>query len=375
MAKEQDVFPSLCGVCGANTVKSRVKCALCNTYYHNSCTSKLKNILLMEEKDIIMCCGNKNENDNKLTDSEATAIVEPSDRTIQSDWNYENKLLKEIITGKDDLIKELREKVDLLKEKIQCLEKHTLQVNYTSIIPKKTSKDKSINAKTSAKCDSWCNTNTIRDKPDSHQTKGNISVSTKPITSAPTQQQYKENVPKQLPGSSHAGQTMKPNKQPTVVTNQKLQEELDKIKLQEIIHLEDYADKDNSNEPWINVLNKSQYIKNKKNHGTSQIIVGERNEDDVKFKAVQKESKIWVHASRFHPDLSEDELRQHLNYKFNRNDFTCEKIHLKEENKTSSFKIGAHTSLKEEIYDAGKWAAGIVVRRFNFFRAARYQRN
>ena len=109
-----------------------------------------------------------------------------------------------------------------------------------------------------------------------------------------------------------------------------------------------------------------QHRKNKKRQRKS--IVGTAPVDEASLRAVVTEKKAWFHVSRYPLDTTSIEVQEMLNKKFNRTDFTCDKIKTHHPSPTfSSFKIGTDYSLLEQLEDPSIWAKGIKVARFNFF--------
>jgi len=128
-----------------------------------------------------------------------------------------------------------------------------------------------------------------------------------------------------------------------------------------IINLADNQD-DKEKASWKTVLKKQT----KRN-----ILIGSTVELQDKFKAIPKEQKLWLHVSRFRPDLTAPELSEWLELKHGK-DFTCEKIISKVPNpKFSSFRISTSIELKETLLKSESWSTGIQVSRYNFFRGER----
>lgn len=115
--------PVTCGVCGSKTAIKRVKCVICNIYYHKSCVSKLKSVKKISP-EVIMCCeATHDSNIIKQDDTLNTSFeAEESIMKIEEEDTQQMKIryLKLIIKEKNAMIHELQEKNRLMQNIIEC---------------------------------------------------------------------------------------------------------------------------------------------------------------------------------------------------------------------------------------------------------------
>ena len=109
-------------------------------------------------------------------------------------------------------------------------------------------------------------------------------------------------------------------------------------------------------------INKNRHPNNNKNKpliGTGQLA-----DDSTRIKSIPKLG--YLHAYRFHPETTTNDLQKHLSKSMPEVDFKCELWNKKEH--SASFKIAFPIKDVDKVYASHIWPAGIAVRRFRFIR-------
>ena len=90
-----------------------------------------------------------------------------------------------------------------------------------------------------------------------------------------------------------------------------------------------------------------------------------KTQSDSKFKAVEQNDLIWLHVSKFKPQLSSMELESYLKLNLDSEDIIVKKFTRNYEKALfSSFKIGAPSTLTEKLFCENTWFEGIKVSEF-----------
>lgn len=118
MPSDTDVIlRSLCEKC-KKPVNNGPKCNKCSATFHLSCAKLLKKVKVINESDVVCCDNDGDEPDNIAVTPSPTVTPEPN---MTAHLTNEIKYLKEIITHKDIIIKELYDKIGLLTENISLI--------------------------------------------------------------------------------------------------------------------------------------------------------------------------------------------------------------------------------------------------------------
>lgn len=318
MASEKSDIEDALKCCGKTN--SFMCCINCNTIYHKSCAERnvSNNKFTKIDKNKVICCNLSNG----------------------CKHNLQIEHLKEEIIQLKELIKSLIVKINEQNSDIKTKETYKLSNN---------------------RSESAC-------EVENHMVSKTKESLEKVHTNQKEIYENKKIQAKAMVSSANTLETEKKSKNPNIITlneqNKRILEYETRKKLNEIINMEP---RENEQSSWSEVVKKKNKIQRKKD-----VVVGTLRVEDDKFKAIPKTKKIWIHAGRFHPNLTSEELLKYLKEKYNTQDIICEKIKNKYENpKLSSFKIGVDITLKEQMYDKCAWPEGVEISRFNFFRAQR----
>lgn len=87
---------------------------------------------------------------------------------------------------------------------------------------------------------------------------------------------------------------------------------------------------------------------------------------DAAFSSV--EGRAWLHVGKVTLNTTSSQIRAHLSGKFPKEDFEIEALPKRDDARSLSFKVGARFSLLEDLNRPEIWPAGVLIRRFKFFR-------
>ena len=137
----------------------------------------------------------------------------------------------------------------------------------------------------------------------------------------------------------------------------------DKV-LSENIHNTGSREKHSDGE--INFEYPSYYKKKIKNRiRKTDIVTGTAASSDSRFMGNEK--KVWIYVGRVKKNTTEEHIREYLVKRFPESKFEVSQINDKD-SVNSSFRIGTDLKLMDKMYDAATWPAGIIVKRYTFFR-------
>lgn len=405
-----------CNKC-SKEVKVYVTCSKCKKTYHHSCVLKICGIYVGDEGKVVCCenitskkcqCEDKdleiqklkeqlselnelnfersisqqqseivNEHSQEHNDEDTFSSPKETVKNRENDREVEVRYLNRVIDEKSNLMVELQDKVEVLKKYILLLEK----------IEQNKSPEPSINS-TRKEMMTQQNQHIITAKENAAHTlkesllksKSDVVKKTDSCAENCTGMRFEQYASRdktplqnqQIPLEGTAVQTLK-----EPASQSESDEEFKQIryktrskKASGSEHMSNGSDKLKVNEDDKSKSNETNLKREKRS--------GERNEKSVTgtstgsstFLCAQR--RAWMYVGRVGEKVQESEIEQHLNEKFPDEEFSIEKLSKRDiMSNSSSFKIGASLSLVDELYKPQNWPAGVVVKRFRFFRGAR----
>lgn len=92
---------------------------------------------------------------------------------------------------------------------------------------------------------------------------------------------------------------------------------------------------------------------------------------ELSFSAAAR--RAWIYVGRVDVNTRGEQISKYLNYKFPGNNFQVEELPRREGATSVAFKVGADVSLMDELYKGHTWPAGVLIKKFVFFRKQRGQ--
>lgn len=87
-----------------------------------------------------------------------------------------------------------------------------------------------------------------------------------------------------------------------------------------------------------------------------KIVIGTKTGSEDKFKVFEQNKMLWLHVSKFKPQLSSEELENYLKTNLKTDDIIVEKLTRNpKEAVFSSFKIGAPIDLMDILFSEHTW--------------------
>ncbi|CAG9813477.1 unnamed protein product [Phaedon cochleariae] len=303
-----------CNKCKKNLVKG-VKCTLCENNFHTSCARNI-NVKFLNEDMVICCPSEKVSCDNDQAFFDAMENLAGESKVV--DLNIFNYIVKQ----KDEIIQELRDKIDLMQEQIVLLK------GMTNVSPVKSLGD------TNKKQDSGKNDSHIADKE-------NVS---RPVNLNP---------PNSVAGCSKISDSL-------TITEKHVSQPLLQLatqqKCEEIINLANNMEANSSD--WKLV---------KRAKPRRKLVVGDNSSIKVNGKELKGIPKMaCLHVYRVDPTMTAEELKQSLTPHFS--EVKIETLTSKHPDIYASFKVSIHESHFDAAMDPTKWPKGAYVQRFLNFR-------
>lgn len=319
MANSKDVSdlatPNKVCKCKSKAIKG-FKCVECNTILHPSCVKKC-NITILSDK-LVNCCENVQTSIDNMDDIMNVSFKTVTDGSSPNDReDIEVNYLHKIINMKDEIIMELRDKIDILKFTIKTMTGETSKISPSA-----------------------------RELPK--LVKANVQESIQPNTSTPVINPINENYDKNV------------NKQNQV--NSKQKDDTAKNQKHKTCSIMSSNINNGNKDTKINInpptnvklnLNKTSKSYNRKE------IVG-TNMTNTNIKTIAKLGHL--HVYRMHPDTSEANLTEFLSDTAPDIPFNC--VLLNKQKHTASFKVSYPLNFNDKVYDDKIWPAGAAIRRF-----------
>lgn len=366
-----------CNYCSSKVLNG-LQCEKCNLFFHPSCAKRVKGAKIIGSK--LICC------DNQIKTLEPTDCDLTLGESIQNSVNNNERFyLNCIIEQKDIIIKELREKISLLYDKIDLLN----QINYNEPkkVEQKTQKTKSTDDKNSSRNthNEKQNTSKMNDNRNNNKKTTiieNSNISKNKQSSYEELETYTKNKfseilkLKDYPSTSgiKTSQQSTPDmntkngfaevKQhtrfPTTSTSWLAPTEPEREKgqaVQQRNNIQSEREIIEEEGKWTEVQNRKQNLKRHKKplfYGTS---------DDVTIKGLPRRS--WYFLSRLKPDMTEQELQEIFVKKCPNSDVVVEKLKLYNDFQ-SAFKVGIPVEFEEQSKHANFWPKDSRVDKFHF---------
>lgn len=300
---------------------SGLKCAKCDTVSHNSCVRIMKNVITIGNNEIICC-----ESGQTVSDGDMDFFDAMDEKQMNK---VDSHLFGYIIRQKDILIKELYDKIDLLRKQIELMnEIKTVKSSMPTV------KDNRKNAE---------------------------RLETKTVNMSPTEKQV-----------NNEPERKNRNSQTTIKTaSAGLLETQTKLTMNKYIHIQDEAQC--SKEPlhpqidWTLVDRKKNKTinKQKSNHVSTRTVVGKNTDVSSSLKGVPKQ--VDLHVYRVAPNTDVETISNFLRKSFP--EVSCEALVPRYPNLYSSFKIRIYEKHLERAMDPLVWPEDACVRPFLYRRS------
>lgn len=291
------------------TPQSGVKCKKCGSVTHPGCVKYLKNIIILDDHNII-CCENNVQSE----------VIEVSHNSVSNEYKTEISYLKDTIKQKDDIIFYQKELIESLKKQVQLYEK--LQLN---AVPKEAPSKQVNNESTKLNLIKQTkNSNCLDLQLDTH--------------SAPLNSNIKNPVP-----STYAK---------ALGTKQRQ-------KCDELININSDIKSDNSIFEQNKDKKEIRPVANKKRKHNNNTTLGNLT-DNCEISAIESRRSLFV--SRLKPTTTGEQLAKHLtNYKIKYTNI--EKLNIKSE-EIAAFKITVPVSEVDNINNSQAWPKYTIIRPF-----------
>lgn len=283
-----------CKKCGKRVVNNALKCKSCLSVFHSNC-GKLAKVKVLSD-DVVLCCATANNPEPDLDEI-------PRDVLQLNGENYSKRLYETIMEHKDVIIQELRDKINLLNDKIAMMTKiEELQQKQ------------------------------LQSEPHIPPDNCNVKVG----------KQLSENAKNPTHKKSPKNETNTAN---TEVHPYVLQKTENKIQSADA-----HSKEIQRENPWREV---------RKHRRKSNAIVG-TGATSEKLQTVPK--SVFVHIYRLHPNTKTNDVLEYVQPMFP--EAKCEALVPKHQGVYSSFKLEVYRENINKILDDSIWPPGTCVRRF-----------
>lgn len=321
--------PAPCKRC-LKVAQTGPKCTKCGVVSHSSCVGLLKNIKVIDEKAIICCENDLQDNLQSISDSaNSTKDAEPKRDVSKMEISYLKELLGQkdlIILNQNVAIKSLNEQIDLLN-KINTL--NSIMTKEPSSAPRKQLElpkpATAISKQVTAAQPSLDVTPAVAAAATTH-----LELSIPPVSCQKQQKQAEKK-------SKHISKSE---------LSRAVHEAESLSKLQEIIHVNDG--------PFMEVTHKNKRKKNAPMIGQMDI------NNQASLKMIKRHS--FFHVYKTHPDTTVEELTTFLKPTFP--DVVCDKLNSMYPHYYSSFKVTIDESDLEKAMKPSSWPKGAWVNKF-----------
>lgn len=109
---------------------------------------------------------------------------------------------------------------------------------------------------------------------------------------------------------------------------------------------------------------------NNKTHSHKPIVGSGEQTTDIEITAAPK--RLWIYVGNLAPTVTTEKLNNFLNKNLPNRKFIVE--NLRNDDTSSSFKIGADFDLEETLYNPEFWPKSVIIKRFQFFRRNNFNR-
>ena len=124
---------NLCGRCKGK-VLTGLKCVICECSYHNSCAKISANVKIIDDNTIQCCEKEESELDIQSVDDVDNAFYVALDQISDNENKIDVRIFKYVLKQKDNLIKELQEKIKLLNQHVDLQSKHDRLKSNVSVV-------------------------------------------------------------------------------------------------------------------------------------------------------------------------------------------------------------------------------------------------
>lgn len=333
-----------CKRCKSNVVNG-IKCINCDSLFHVSC-AKLSNVKILSDKTL-NCC----ESENMQVDSDDAFFDAIQDSSSSSSSKVDISIFKYIIKQKDCIINELQDKIIILNNHIEVLNKCMVFSSNTN------TKNVTVNKDTAT------------------SSKDKESKSLRDIVP-----EKKQEIARKINGTDvHTGEgvvsdkkdvfTRKVNK-PGILVNKEvitekqvsvaINEVTGKMKLNECINME--MDSARSQEQETKKWETVDFKRRRKSTSKSMVMGNNKQSDTI--KGVPK--YVELHVCRIDPGTTSEMLRKYLESSFS--EVKCESLISRQPELYSSFKVSVYERNFQRAMDPNVWPEGALIGRFLYRR-------
>lgn len=351
-----------CKRCKVKTVNG-LKCQSCDNVFHPSC-AKWSNYVQFISDEVIVCCAEKID-----VSQEQDEVISPEDKV-------NNRLLNYVLEQKDIIINELRNEINLLKDKIKLME----EIDYLQ----------SINANfcNNRHNDLINNNSNIRSDPNNKVTSRNADINCSTRDKLVTDDNKNEGAHDgsgsttsvndigacvNLPSASSRQAVATPALYSDIASNSKSNKvksvKINNPILDDVVSrptVQDFNEPNDSSEKW-NVVS---HIRTSKKTNDSVKRGGSKHKHNFITGSSDKntlgtvEKLCFLFVSRLNPNMETNSVLDYLK-EFKPAEYQVEKLSTKFPT-YSSFKVGIPISLYDEIYLSDFWPLGTFISKYRF---------
>lgn len=311
---------NLCKYCKKNISNTVAKCQKCSLVFHTSCALRISGLTAVGKDNLVICCS---------TNKKSTL-------STQTDFCEISSVYKSLLSAKEEIIAELREKqiilyknIELLEEKSRNNEKYLQNINAVHLSQQNVSSQKNVNTTDKEEIP------IIRKNARDNQQKTYSSI----VNSSKNNKQNTEC--KRLEG----GQQEEPN----VIIHLEGKEESEK---------DGYDDEDFSR-------NRGE---GRRKFYRKRLGNGAVTEEQQKHGFTGADRKAWLYINRVKSHVTADMVKEYI---LKKPQFETEVVEVKElslnaRNQLKSFLVKAPLERKDELYQPAFWPVNVGIKRFSF---------
>lgn len=339
-----------------NIPQSGLVCVKCDSLSHPSCVKRLKYIKYIDN-DHIICCEEK-PTDADITGERQQCLSQENDEADSIECKFkvaevENKYLRSIVLHKEQIICELNEKVALLRDKIDLLEK----VNLPRVAPSKPQSRETHDrdgTRTGRQFVKRAEDGAPGQTNNEEKEQTCQSVNVGDVNRSKNRKQKSRADGGDLTGASSSVAA------PGVVDGTEESTEVVVVGAAENV-------KDCRTENPTAAGGQFQVVNNnrRKRKHRDVFIVG-KGSDGSEGSLRPAERRTWIFVTRLHKDTTTDDVKSYLDKVCN---VQCEKLtSLRNSDRVASFKVSAPLRFQDDLMRAELWPEGVRVCRYRFRR-------
>lgn len=311
---------NLCKYCKKNIASTVAKCQKCSLVFHTSCALRIPGLIAVGKDNLVICCATKK-----------------SASSTEADFSEISSVYKSLLSAKDEIIAELREKqiilyknIELLEEKSRNSEKYFKNVNSENVLSQQNvSLQKNVNT---------------ADKKEI------------PNVSKKARDKHRETYSSVINSSKNAGQD----------TECEHLKRIQQDKMNEIIHLE--AEEESQRDGYDDEGFSGYRSRRKRRFYRKRLGNGAVTEEQQRDGFTGADRKAWLYINRVKSHVTADMVKEYILKKpqFETEAIEVKEISLNARNQLKSFLVKAPLERKDELYQPEFWPANVGIKRFSF---------